>query len=195
MFPERIETDRLLLERMDCEHVDVFEYYEAFRAESAAEEVFEYIPQEPFRTVEEARDNLVKAEERFEDGERAAYVVRPLEGQDGAGEVAGRTGLSCKWDRRTGQLGLILRRPFWGQGYSGERAAALIDLAFDRLDFELVTAGHNEGNERSKRAIEKYVERFGGQYDGVLRNWVPMGEAVDDLHRYTITREAWESNR
>jgi RimJ/RimL family protein N-acetyltransferase len=212
MFPERIETDRLLLERRSREYVDVFEYYEAFAAGSADDAVFEHVPQDPFRTVNEARDDLVTAEERWEDGEVAAYVVRPREGEDGAerssamgssgqrprdgaGEIAGRTRLRCQWERRTGQLGLILRKPFWGRGYSAERAAALIDLAFDRLDLEIVTTDHNDGNERSKRAIEKYVERFEGQYDGVLRNWIPMGEAVADCHRYTITREGWEANR
>jgi RimJ/RimL family protein N-acetyltransferase len=66
-----------------------------------------------------------------------------------------------------------------------------MELAFDRLDLELATAGYQEGNEKSKRAIEKYVEVCGGQYDGVLRNWVPMGEEIDDLHRYTVTCEQW----
>ena len=195
MFPERIETDRLLLERRSSEHVDVFEYYDAFGFNSVDDAVFEHVPGGPFQTIKEAHDDLVESEERWDDGEVAAYVVRPLDGQDGAGEIAGKTRLRCLWDRRTGQLGLILRKPFWGRGYSGERAATLIELAFDRLDLEVVTAGHNEGNERSKRAIEKYVDQFGGQYDGLLRNWVPMGDEIDDLHRYTITREQWEASR
>lgn len=195
MFPERIETDRLRLERLCHETVDVFELYECFAAGDDLEDVFEYVPQNPYRTVQEACEQIDEAEEKWTDNEGAEYVIRPTEGEDGAGELAGITGLFCEWDRRTGRLGLILRKPFWGRGYAGERAAALMDVAFTRLDLELVTAGHNEGNQKSKRAIEKYIDAHGGQYDGVLRNWVPMDDDVDDLHRYTVTREQYRDHR
>jgi RimJ/RimL family protein N-acetyltransferase len=191
MFPERIETERLLLERLSHENVDALTLYDCFAAGVADEEVFEHVPQDPWRTPKEAQDRIDDAEERWREGRAAEYVVRPKEGEERAREIAGTTNLSCKWDRRTGRLGLILRKPFWGRSYSGERAAALMELAFDRLDLELATAGYQEGNEKSNRAIEKYVEVHGGQYDGVLRNWVPMGEDIDDLHRYTVTREQW----
>lgn len=193
MFPETIETERLRLERFCHETVDLFELYEGFAAglEPDVETVFEHVPQTPYRTPKDAAEMIEDAERRWEEVEGAEYVVRPREGEAGAGELAGLTTLSTEWDRRTGRLGLILRKPFWGRGYSGERAAALMEVAFDRLDLELVTAGHNDGNERSKRAIERYIEAHGGQYDGVLRNWVPMDDEVADLHRYTVTREQW----
>lgn len=195
MFPERIETDRLELERLCHETVDVFELYEWVAHGEDLDEVFAYVPQTRHRTVTETHDWIDEAEDRWDERDEAQYVVRPADGEDGAGELAGVTLLKCQWERRTGQLGLLLRKPFWGRGYSGERAAALLELAFERLDLELATAGHNEGNERSRRAIEKYVDAHGGQYDGVLRNWVPMDDGVDDLHRYTITREQYRSTR
>ncbi|WP_276282198.1 GNAT family N-acetyltransferase [Halorussus caseinilyticus] len=191
MFPERVETERLLLERLCHGNVDALALYDCFAAGVADEEVFEYVPEEPWHAPKAAHDRIEDAEERWREGRAAEYVVRPADGEDGSGEIAGTTSLFCEWERRTGRLGLVLCKPFWGRGYSGERAAALLELTFDRLDLELATAGHNEGNEKSERAIRKYVERFGGQYDGVLRNWVPMGERVDDLHRYTVTREQW----
>ncbi|MFC4541200.1 GNAT family N-acetyltransferase [Halosolutus amylolyticus] len=194
MFPDRIETERLRLERLCHENVDVFELYESFarRHADAPDEVFEHVPQTPYRTMKDAHDQLEDAEERWEDTDGAEYAVRPKAGEDGAGELAGMTVLTCQWERRTGQLGLLLGKPFWGRGYSGERARALMELAFDRLDLELVTAGHNDGNEKSRRAIETYIEAHGGQYDGVLRNWVPMDGEVADLHRYTVTRAQYD---
>jgi RimJ/RimL family protein N-acetyltransferase len=191
LFPDRIETERLLLERLCRENVDTLAFYDCFAAGVADEEVFEYVPQDPWQTPKEAHDRIEDAEERWQEARAAEYVVRPRKGEERAGEIAGTTHLHCEWDRRTARLGLILRKPFWGRGYSGERAAALMELAFDRLDLELTTAGYNEGNRKSKRAIEQYVETHGGQYDGVLRNWVPMGEEIDNLHRYTVTREQW----
>ena len=69
---------------------------------------------------------------------------------------------------------------------------ALLRLAFDRLDLELVAIGYEDGNEKSKRAIEKFVETVGGQYDGVLRNRTPLGDEIADHHRYTVTREQYQ---
>lgn len=195
LFPETVETDRLRLERLCHENVDTLDLYECFAAGSADEEVFEYVPQEPWHAPKEAHDCIEEAEEQWREGTAGEYVIRPEGDEPRAGEIAGTTHLHCEWERRTGRFGLILRKPFWGRGYSGERAAALMDVAFDRLDLELVTTGYNEGNEKSRRAIETYVEQWGGQYDGVLRNWVPMDDSVDDLHRYTVSREQWERSR
>jgi len=89
----------------------------------------------------------------------------------------------------------MLRKPFWGRGYSGERAMALMKLAFDRLDLEIFSPAHFDGNENSRRAIEKYVDRVGGRYEGVLRNWVPDGDEVHDLRRYSVSQEEWQANR
>ena len=129
------------------------------------------------------------------DRKRATYVMRRREGEPGAGEIAGFTGLSCYWDRRTGRLGSWLRKRFWSRGYSGERAAALIELAFERLDLEVVAVTHNADNEKSRRAIEKYVEAHGRRCEGRLRNWLPYGEAVADEYRYTISREEYAASR
>jgi len=108
-----------------------------------------------------------------------------------APELAGTTNLHVDWDRRSAELGIWLRKPFWGRGYSGERAAALLEVAFDRLDLDVVGSSHQDGNHRSRRAIEKYVAAFGGQYDGRLRDFAPTDGEVRDLHRYTVTREQY----
>lgn len=114
--------------------------------------------------------------------------MRPTEGEDGAGTIAGTTGLYPDWEKRSAGLGIILDKRFWGRGYSGERADAVLSVAFDRLDLELVVAAHVDGNETSRRAIETYVERYDGQYEGLLRNWHPQADTVADAHRYTISR-------
>lgn len=188
MFPETIGTDRLRLARLSEQHVDVLELYDLFRRDADnVSEVFEYVPQEPYRSVMDAQERLEKAEKSWDENESAQYAVY-VDGE----ELAGYTALFCEWDRRSGRIGFTLGRPYWGNGYAGECAMALTELAFDRLDLELVAIGHEEGNDRSKRAIEKYIDRVGGQYDGVLRNWTPIGDAVAAHHRYTVTQEEYE---
>ena len=197
MFPETIETERLELTRFSRENFDALDLYPYYspRHSDTIEAEFEHLTAEPHATPKETWDLLADAEEKWDEAEHAIYAVIPREGQEGAGEFAGTASLDPEWERRTGLTGLWLRESFWGRGYSGERVAALLTLAFDVLDLELVSPGYLDGNERSKRAIEKYVERFGGQYDGLLRNWVPFDDEVRDLHRYTILREQWEEHR
>ena len=51
---------------------------------------------------------------------------------------------------------------------------------------------HEDGNEKSERAIEEFVETAGGQYNGVLRNRTPLYDEITDHHRYTVTREQYQ---
>jgi ribosomal-protein-alanine N-acetyltransferase len=195
MFPETLESDRLTFGRLSRENVDVLALYEVFGANHDVDRVFEYVDSNPHKTVKETFDMVRRAEDRFEDGEGAQYVVRPKTTENRGGEIAGIAGLYPKWDRRFATLGIVLDEPFWGNGYSTERAELFIEIIFERLDLELVAVKYIDGNERSKRAIEKYIERFGGQYDGLLRNWLAVEGEVFDCHRYTISREQYERSK
>lgn len=59
LFPESIETDSLTLEQFSDSHMDVFELSELFEAgRDDVDAVFESVPQEPYASVKEARDQL-----------------------------------------------------------------------------------------------------------------------------------------
>lgn len=196
LFPATIETERLRLERLD-RSTSVLEQYEHVKAGAPdIDEVTEYMTWEPHGTPNETREFLQGVTEGWENGERAEYAVVPREGERGAGEYAGSAGMGIDWGRRSGTLGMWLRKPFWGRGYSGERAAAHMHLAFERLDLEMVAVTHQVGNDKSRRATEKYVDRFGGRRDGTFRNFETHrdGGAVDSV-RYTVSREEWQANR
>lgn len=193
MFPEVIESDRLIFERLSRDTVDVFELYDVFGSNPDADEVFEYLDSKPHKTVKETFDKIKKAEDQFDTGEGAQYVIRPKDTEEHAEELAGVAGLYPKWERRFATLGIVLNKPFWGNGYSQERAERFIELAFDQLDLELVAVKYIDGNTKSKRAIEKYVTEFGGQYEGLLRNWLAVEGEVFDCHRYSISRKQYEA--
>lgn len=191
MFPEHIETDRLHLERISHDSVDVLALHELYSDGEGTEEMFEYWDSSPHETVKETYDYVDEAERLWDEKKGAKYVIRLKEGEDGTGAIAGTTGLYPDWEKRSASLGILLDTRFWGRGYSGERADAILAVAFDQLDLELVSASYIDGNERSRRAITKYVERYNGQYDGLLRNWLPMPETVADVHRHTICRKEY----
>ena len=191
MFPEYIETERLTFERISHDSVDVFDLHELYSDGDDTEELFEYWDSSPHETVKETSDFIDEAERLWDDVEGAKYVIRPKDGEDGTGVIAGTTRLYPNWKKRSANLGILLAKRFWGRGYSGERADALLSVAFDRLELELVVAVHLDGNEKSRRAITKYIERHGGQYEGLLRNWLPLSDTVADAHRYSISREEY----
>lgn len=228
LFPERVETDRLVLRRLSRETVDLHAFYDVCAHDEDIDEVTEYLTWDPHPHPESTREFVAAMEDAWDDGEVATYLVEPKgtargawttsigEGsepqddasgpqhdasgpqhdasnpRDGANTFAGGCGLTLDWERRTGTLGLWLRKRFWGRGYSGERAAALIRLAFEHLDLDLVAVAHEAGNENSRRAILKYVQHFGGRDEAHLRAaGVNDGEPVDHL-RYTISRAEYE---
>lgn len=191
MFPERIETDRLVLEQLTMD--DLFELYEHKKVSAPdINEITRYVTWSPDHSLNETREFIERQTEQWNDGKEATYLIRPGKTEDGAGTFAGLTSLSIDWDRRTGTFGTWLRRDFWGRGYSGERAGALLNLAFSRLDLEVVSVGHHPDNKQSERAIQKYVEAHGGQREGHLRNNIAFNDgSVHDEIRYSITQEKY----
>lgn len=92
VFPERIETDRLLLERLCHEYFDLFEYYRICSDDDGIEEVTRHMPWNPHETVAETKAFVDDAEEKWEEDEAAVYIVRPKERDEHADdETAVRT--------------------------------------------------------------------------------------------------------
>lgn len=192
VFPGKIETERLHLERLCHENVDVLDYYRiCSHHEEAIEEVTRYLPWNPHETVKETKDYIDSLERKWAEGTRAEYVIRSKEGEGDDGEIAGSAGLLCRWEKDLGVLAIWLRKPFWGRGYSGERAEALLEVAFNRLDLSVVAVPLHRDNEKSYEAVEKYVERHGGRYEGLLRNHAGRYDEPVDHHRFSISREEY----
>lgn len=192
MFPEVIETERLRLEPRTPEFVDPLTVYEhCKRGAPDIDEITEHLPWEPHPHPKESLEFLQRGEKAHADHEGADYVIRPRRGEDGAGEVAGFGGLKLDWEKESAEIGVWLRKPFWGRGYSSERAVALASLAFDRLDLDLLTVAHVPTNEQSERAIEKYVEAMGGRREGTLRNAAVGSEGPVDYVRYSVSQQEW----
>jgi RimJ/RimL family protein N-acetyltransferase len=194
VFPETIETDRLRLEAAGPENVDLDACYRICSSDPGIDEVTEHVTWDAHETKRETLEFLERGREQFEEAEAANYVVRPRDGEEGAGEIAGFCGFEVDWDRKTANLGVWLRKRFWGRGYSAERAAALAEVAFDDLDLEVVAVSHLPENDRSRRAVEKYVDRLGGRREGHLRNAIEFADgSVHDEIRYTISQAEWRA--
>jgi RimJ/RimL family protein N-acetyltransferase len=193
LFPREIETDRLRLVSVAADPPDPLALYEHCREGAPhVDEITEFLTWSPHETPRVTAEFLEHAAEAHREGEAAHYVVRPRDGEDGTGEIAGMTGFEVDWDRRSAEFGIWLREPFWGRGYSGERAAALFEVVFDRLDLDLVAIPVHRGNEQSLSAVRRYVDAHGGQHEGLFRHYCLDGDGEPfDAERFSVTAEQY----
>jgi len=203
LFPRVVRTERLRFERFRPELVDALDegrLYHYYGHEEGIEDATAMMTWEPHAHRKETADTLGMLASA--DGE-AVYALFPRDELDvdpdgvdpsalDADAFAGTAGLHPDWERRVAGFGMWLRKPYWGRGYSGERADAFVAVAFDRLDVDAVVVETYPENERSRRAIEKYVDRWGGSFQGTFRRFKAV-DGPQDVRRYAIDRGDYDA--
>lgn len=191
--PHRMATDRLVLRRTHPEEVEFDRLHALFADANDSEDVFELCGWDAHEDEVETREYLDDRATRWERGEFYEYVLESV----ADGEYVGTTCLDGS-DDGAYEFGLWLRKPYWGRGLGGEQIDALVHVAFERLDAPFVTAGCLPENDRSRRAIEKFVRRYGGSYYGSPPT-VPSRDRDDGAnaavphHEWVITRDQYAS--
>jgi RimJ/RimL family protein N-acetyltransferase len=61
---------------------------------------------------------------------------------------------------RIHEIGIHLRKAYWGQGYAPEATRAVMAYAFETLGVKELFAGHNPSNEASRRLLRKMGFRY-----------------------------------
>jgi RimJ/RimL family protein N-acetyltransferase len=99
------------------------------------------------------------------------------------GALVGRIGLYQPEGWPGLEVGWLVDRPRWGEGFASEGGAAALRHAFERLAAQRVISVIEPGNAASIRVAEKLGERF-------LRRQQLQGKQV---LVYAIDRDAWEA--
>ena len=143
-----LETDRLILRPLvQADFEDIHEI-------CCQEEVAENAGWKASKTLEDSRKRM---EKYLSDRETVALVLKKT------GKVIGTISLQVRpWhiypiDRslKGRELGFDLNSGYWGRGLMPEAVRSLIDFCFQVLGYDFLTAGYFQGNEKSRRAIEK----------------------------------------
>lgn len=142
-----METERLILREY---HLGDLEYVHEYAREP---EVVQYLPFGP-NTREATQEFLrLKLEEQNcwpRDEYTLAIVSKP------EGRLIGGIRLGVRdAANRTADMGYVLHRRYWGQGYTLEAARALLDVAFGLLGLHRVWAACDVRNVASRRVLEK----------------------------------------
>lgn len=102
-------------------------------------------------------------------------------------KFVGAIGLVLQQDvyRFSAELGYWIGEPYWGQGIATKAVKLLCRYAFDNLKIEKLFAGVFEGNEGSKKVLEK----CGFQLEGISQKAVFKDKKFLDEYRYGKVKE------
>lgn len=139
------------------------------------QDTLQYYSEPAYSNIDKIAEYVNKKQTQWENNDRFSYVI------EYDGELIGKTYLGVVDSMSSYVCGLWLQREYWGNGFSGERADALLHVMFTRLNASVLTVGTHIENKKSRRAIEKYIERYGGSYYGnVPVPKVEWYDVVDD---------------
>ena len=101
------------------------------------------------------------------------------------GALIGSVGLRDIDSRhRQAELGFWIGRPWWGQGYAREAAAAVVRFGFEAMDLNRICAHHMARNPASGRVLLA----VGMRREGLLRQRVRKWGKYEDVVLYAILR-------
>ena len=151
-----IETERLVLRRPRPE--DAPDLAVAY----ADPEVVRFMGDGSTATLTEVEEGIAEWLDRWESWGMSLCSLERRED----GRVVGRAGF-LRWDPETWQvggdeteLGWLLAREHWGQGYATEAALALRDWAVAERGLTRLISLIRPGNDRSVRVAERLGERY-----------------------------------
>jgi ribosomal-protein-alanine N-acetyltransferase len=108
------------------------------------------------------------------------------------GRLLGTVTLIAGGEQPRAELGYILGREHWGQGFAGEAQRRVIEFAFEELGLHRLEADTHPENAASLRSLE----RLGFRREGVLRErWTIAGEVSDSVIFGLLAREWREAGR
>lgn len=170
-----LETPRLLLRRLTAADVDdVYAY-------TSDPDVVSTIPLTRTETLQEARSFLEDYLTLYRAGQVAPWGVT----LKATGEHIGMCGFE-NWGPRSdrAELGFMLARPYWRQGYTTEATRAVVEFGYKTMRLNRIEAKTQPHNLAARRVLEK----VGFQCEGVLRENMFWKGAYHDLEMYALLR-------
>lgn len=174
--PPVLETERLRLCKIVPEHAaDMFEY-------SGDAEVTRYLTWSPHSSAKETERYIRILQKKYADGSFNDWGVVLKE----TGKFIGTCGYtSFDYEHNTAEVGYVLGKPYWGQGFAPEAVRRVMRYGFEVLGLDGFTAKYMEGNDASGRVMQK----CGMTLDGVYRHSMYIKGEFKNIVVYRVTKE------
>ncbi|MFW5731947.1 MAG: GNAT family N-acetyltransferase [Planctomycetota bacterium] len=131
-----------------------------------------------------AEEFIRQVKQDIQCGRSVLWAIAPR-GEDA---LVGTIALRIDRKNAIGEIGYWVGVPYWGQGYAGEAATAVVRSAFETLGLEEVEGCHLVGNPASGRVMAKAGMRRKGTIRKALGRW----DENTELIVYRLTREQWD---
>jgi [ribosomal protein S5]-alanine N-acetyltransferase len=174
--PESLLTERLLLRKPRPEDAPLI-----FASYAQDPEVTRYLAFRPHRDVKDAHEAVERFLEAWSTGKSYCWLIFLREDNTLIGAIAARPDQGIN-------LGYLLARPFWGEGFMTEALTAIVEWAFTNPSVFRIWAVCDLDNTASARLLER--NRF--HNEGVLRRWSVhpnISEIPRDCFCYARTRD------
>lgn len=106
-----------------------------------------------------------------------------------AGEIVIGTAVLFNFEQVSGlaEIGYLLAREHWGNGYAVEAVSAFVDFAFSTLNLRRLEATVDTRNAGSNQLLQ----RLGFTREGVMRErWLAAGE-LQDINLFALLKREW----
>ena len=144
----KLETERLILR--PWQEDDLQDFYK-YTSDEAVAPGMGWKLVDSLETAEKIFPNYMSSKESF------ALVLKET------GEVIGDISVQARhWELypldqtlRGREFGFGIRSTYWGRGLMPEAVSVVSAYCFDVLNYDFITCGHFQGNDQSRRVIEK----------------------------------------
>jgi len=174
--PEQLDTTRLLLRRPLL--TDAHEIYERYATDS---EVTRFLVWRPHNSFKDTESFLERCVEVWDGGSAFPWILTLKESKFVIGMA------ELRIDGNKADVGYVLSRPFWGQGYMTEALRSIVEWGINQSSIYRVWAVCDIENKASARVLEK----VGMRLEGILKRWIVcpnMSDEPRDSLCYAITK-------
>ena len=175
--PAFLNSDRLILRKPVMEDsASIFDLYAQDR------EVTRYLTWTPHQSLSDTKNFVRRCVKSWEEGVAFPWtIIRKSDSQ-----LLGMIEITAI-DHSGANLGFVLARKFWKNGYMSEALKLIIDWALSQNDIYRIWAICDIENSDSKSVLE----RCGMQCEGILRRWLKLpqfGKIPRDFFCYSMIK-------
>jgi len=174
-----LETSRLRLRKLAIEDAaDIFAY-------ASDPEVTRYLRFSEHKSMADSRAFLLRTLQSYRSGADLLWGIE----LKSAGRIIGGCRLNCNFQHRAAEVGYVLARGHWGQGFAPEAVLAVAGFAFTRTEINRIEARCMTDHAASSRVLEK----CGFHFEGIARESEWIKGKFTDLKIFSLLRAEWLS--